>query len=102
MDRRASRWRGKGVRAGPTLRVMGVLMRWLCLGGLVSELRGNLDWRGCPGTNRVGVVAVGKMIVLGMAISPEMEMCFFLLAILSTLVMLCIVDVGCLEDVLSK
>ena len=71
-------------------------------GGIVSELREGLDWRGCPGTNRVGVVAVGKMIVFGMAISREMETCFFLLEILSTLVMPCIVDVGCLEDVRSK
>lgn len=72
------------------------------IGGIVSELKRGLDWRGCPRTNRVGVVAVGKMIVLGMAVSPGMEMCFFLLAMLSTLLMLCIVDVGCLEDVLSK
>lgn len=61
-----------------------------------------MDRMGCPGPNRVGVVAVGKMMVLGMAISLEMEMCFFLLGMLSTLVTPCIVNVGCLEDVRSK
>ena len=61
-----------------------------------------MDRRGCPGPNRVGVVAVGKLMVLGMAISLEMETCFFLLVISSILVIPCIVDVGCLEDVRSK
>ena len=70
--------------------------------GIVSEWRGDMDRMGCPGPNRVGVVAVGKMMVLGMAISLEMEMCFFLLGMLSTLVTPCIVNVGCLEDVRSK
>ena len=41
-------------------------------------------------------------MVLGMAISLEMEMCFFLLAILSTLMIPSIVDVGCLDEVRSK
>ncbi len=101
MDKRASRWRGNGVRVGPTLRVMGVLKRWLWLGVMVSERRGDMDRRERPGTNRAGVVAVGKMMVLGIEISLEMEMCFFLLGISSTLVMPCIVDVGSLDDVRS-
>lgn len=29
MERRASRWRGKGVLVRPIVRVMGVLKRWL-------------------------------------------------------------------------
>ena len=41
-------------------------------------------------------------MVLGMAISLEMDMCFFLLDILSTSMIPCIVDIGCLEDVRSK
>ena len=61
-----------------------------------------MDCRGCPGPNRVGVVAVGKVMVLGMAISLEMDICFFLLDILSTSVIPCIVDIGCLDDVRSK
>ena len=93
---------GKGGQRRADIESDGGLEEVAVVGGIVSERRGGIDRRGCPGPNRVGVVAVGKMMVLGMAISLEMEMCFFLLDILSTLVIPCIVDVGCLEDVRSK
>ena len=60
MDRRASRWRGNGVRVGPTLRVMGVLKRWLWLG--VRSVSGEGIWigGGVPGQTVLASLRWGR------------------------------------------
>ena len=93
---------GEGGQSRADIESDGSLEQVAVVGGIISERRRDMDRRGWSGPNRVGVVAVGKMIVLGMAISLETGMIFFLLDILSVLVIPCIVDVGCLEDVRSK
>ena len=72
-------WEGGQSRAD--IESDGGLEEVAVIGGIISERRGDMNRRGWAGPNRVGVVAVGKMIVLGMAISLETEMNFFLLDI---------------------